>query len=505
MQTAAKINAGSADIGFVVPTALADFPSAPKKGLLLTLEQEQSFGYRMLNHNLQMLHAIACDLDVVTNMLDEIEGSFSSTNKTDKSVTLIELDGRWVRSGHIGERAFYDLALTRIQAIRSELSSHQEAKHSVRDMFYCDSIGRLRSELCKLIPYDLILSKAFAAFRNRTQPLTSAMRAMANFISIELGLSRRVVLDLLRIGTLSAKLPGSCLATARDAHTMTPKAKKQFRDRLVEHQSEVATIALKSGVPVEEYLSCASSFQAEHLRMDRLAGTFSQVNAGLAEKIASEYRFAPDFDQVRSAAYQGLVRAMSLYAPEKGLKFSTYATNWIRQTILRELVQQDIVRLPEGSHALLTKVRAVYQDMPNASDEYVCSATGISKWELSGLTPFLKGNKGFSMDTSANAEEEGAGLHGMIADENNNFVQDVEEQSEADFIAKVLKEHLSDRDCLIMKHRLEVQGARFMTIGELAEWLETSPQNINRVEKAAQAKLAKVPELRAYWAAMQSA
>ena len=186
MQTAEKINAGSADIGFVVPTALADFPSAPKKGLLLTLEQEQSFGYRMLNHNLQMLHAIACDLDVVTSMLDEIEGSFSSTNKTDKSVTLIELDGRWVRSGHLGERAFYDLARTRIQAIRSELSSHQEAKHSVRDMFYCDGIGRLRSELCKLIPYDLILSKAFAAFRNRTQPLTSAMRAMANFISIEL-------------------------------------------------------------------------------------------------------------------------------------------------------------------------------------------------------------------------------------------------------------------------------------------------------------------------------
>jgi len=503
MTNQATISQSSAQVGFAIPDFIADFPTAPRPGLLLTMEQEQSFGFTVFQLTLDQIQALACDREVVAELLADMEAAFTKDNKAEKAVALVRVDGLWFRHGSIPGEVFSKYARERIATVREALAGMDSLDGKDRDLFYIGALDSLRRSLSQLVPYDMILAKATKAFRDRCSDLSAACRDLVMYVADEMHLSRPTVQHLCNQFWLSNKLPAICFRANRYVQAIMPaKAKRDFRFSVLERQQRIAKVALSTGVPVTELLASWSAFHKHHQRIDRLSGSFAMINAGLAEKVAREHSFAVDFDQVRSAAYQGLTRAISLYAPEKGMKFSTYAVTWIKQTIIRSLIQQELIRLPEGSNKMLGRVRAVYADLPNASDEYVCHAAGISMFDLEGLRPYLQGNGAMSMDSLPTSEGEDSGMHGFIADENNDFVAELEEESETAYIVGLIRNALSERDFFILTRRTGLGGAEVMQVAELAHMLNTSPQNISRLEKKAQAKLLGNPELKAAWAEM---
>ncbi|BAW27050.1 sigma factor [Pseudomonas putida] len=504
MNTQARANHIPQSAGFVVPDVLPDFPATPRAGLRLSLEQEQAFGFTVFQLTLDQIQALACDREVVAELLSEMEGAFTKENKADKAVALLKVDGQWFRQGSIPGVEFSKLSRERIQLVRQCLDALNSLEGGDRDLFYMEALDSLRKALSLLVPYDAILAKAVNAFKSRCGDLSAACRELVMYVASEMHLSRTTVQRLCEQFWLSNKLPAICFGSNRYVQSIMPaKAKREFRFGVLERQQRIARVALETGVPVIELLASWSAFHRIHQRIDRLSGAFAMINAGLAEKVAREHRFAADFDQVRSAAYQGLTRAISLYAPEKGMKFSTYAVTWIKQTIIRSLIQQELIRLPEGSHKMLGRVRAVYADMPSASDEYVCKAAGISTFELDGLRPYLLGNGAMSMDTLSNSEGDEAGMHSFIADQNNDFVAELEEESEAAYVVGLIRAALSERDFFVLTHRTGLAGAQVIPVAELAQMLDTSPQNISRMEKKVQSKLACIEELKAVWELME--
>jgi RNA polymerase sigma factor (sigma-70 family) len=500
MQTQAFVIKTAQPVGFVIPKQLAEFPLVVRRGTLLSLEQEQAFGFTVLQLTLDQIQAMACDRKVVESLLSEIEAGFTGNDKAEKAVSMVKVNGVWIRHGSVEDKAFTALARERIARARNCLNAMSALNAQERDLFYINVLDALREALSDLLPYDMIVSKAMTAFRERCSDLADACRDLVKFVAKEMYLTRPCAQQVCEQFWLSNKLPAICFGSNRYIQAIMPtKAKRDFRFGVLERQQRIAKIALASGVPVSELLWSWSVFNKQFQRSDRLASTFAKFNEGLAEKVAREYRFADDFDQVRSAANQGLSRAISLYAPERGGKFSTYAVTWIKQTIIRDLIKQGLIRLPEGSHTMLGRVRAIYADLPHASDEYVCKAANISAFELEGLRPYLQGTAAMSMDSLPNSDGEDTGLHAYIADENNDFVSDLEEQSDLEYIVSLLKDALNEQEFHVIAHRTGLGGAVVIPVAEMAVQLGTSPQNISRMVKKALTKLESVPGLRELW------
>merc|ERR1719502_1839133 len=60
----------------------------------------------------------------------------------------------------------------------------------------------------------------------------------------------------------------------------------------------------------------------------------------------------------------GLLKAVGRFRPERGLRFSTYATWWIRTTVQRAVADQArTIRLPFGKSRMLSKAKRLYDQL----------------------------------------------------------------------------------------------------------------------------------------------
>src|SRR6266446_2569901 len=117
------------------------------------------------------------------------------------------------------------------------------------------------------------------------------------------------------------------------------------RTPLLKREEERAVIrALQSGSP-------------EHKELARKR--LIESNQRLIASIAKRYQGRGlSFDDLQSEGNIGLIHAADTYNPNKGAKFSTHATNWIRQSIGRALeAHKTQVRLPANLVHLLSRVK----------------------------------------------------------------------------------------------------------------------------------------------------
>lgn len=481
--------------GFQLPSTFGPMPMLEGPKELLSAASEMDLGFRIIKGQLDLVRSLAVDTTIVESMVNDVWNALGENNNVKKSVALIFHDGVWLRSDctRISEKAYADIVRKKLNTIRTLLSELRgfSSTPGDDDLFTSAVRDDLRRKLSEILPYDYILNRATDQFRSTCKGLKAQCKELVNFISDEVRLSRSKTSKIISGNWTSPKLVPALLTSGGHELRFCPPAEmRRLRKGILERQRLILQAASSGECPAVEMLAAWAAFTRFDRQIEESVGLFVKANWRMVEQIVHQYNFTA-LDLVRSAADMGLVRAIYLFAPEKGYKFSTKAVQWIQQSILRDLNQQELIRMPEGTHRKLKSLRAALEEHPNASVESLMDATGLDFDEVENLMYLVAINKRTSLDSTFQeaGSDEVDGLHEILADTNNDFVNDLVEENVSSYIQEVLGDVLNRREMFVLGHRYGLGDETAKTLNDLSIMMKVSRERVRQIEVEAIKKI----------------
>lgn len=189
----------------------------------------------------------------------------------------------------------------------------------------------------------------------------------------------------------------------------------------------------------------------------------------------------------------GLMRAAEKYDWEKGFKFSTYATWWIRQSMMRAMADQGrTIRVPSHVVEMLNRITKADRELnvelkreptyAELAERTLIPAEKIEELkQISSVT--------ISLDEPVSSDEDSTTWGDKFGGDTTDSPADVAQRRELVDAISLELDHLPDRDRRIIDKRFGISSGEPQTLDDVAKQEGVTRERIRQIEQKTLARL----------------